>query len=211
MTAGPCVVRRGRRPVNPEPAEQDSPSGGGRYETLLEMFCASASEVPDLANRELVSDAADDLIDRISYAATVADFHRAFVRAVRAARLPRTALAAAENHSEAAILRFLRQLLAELERRRPWPDPALAPVDPDEWPSLGSSLPIAWMELPLPMVQAAVKAQFTAESDTDLPLLVLRLRTGQLVALVGEEGPEPSRFLILLPDARGQQDSARVI
>jgi len=84
------------------------------------------------------------------------------------------ALAAAENHSEATILLFLRQLLIELERRRPWPDPALMEVDPDEWPSLGSSLPIAWLEPPMPMVQEAVKASFTAESDTDMPLLVLR-------------------------------------
>lgn len=197
--------------MNPEPAEQNSLTGGERYETLLEMFCAATNEVPDLADRELVSQAADDLIDRISYAATVADFHRAFVRAVSAARLPPTALAAAENHSEATILLFLRQLLTELERRRPWPDPALLQADPDEWPSLGSSLPIAWMELPLPMVQESVKASFTAESDTDTPLLVLRLRTGQLVALVGEEGLEPSRFLLLLPDAEGQQDPAGVI
>ncbi len=67
------------------------------------------------------------------------------------------------------------------------------------------------MELPLPMVQEAVKASLTAESDTDMPLLVLRLRTGQLIALVGEEGLEPSRFLLLLPYAEEQQDPAGVI
>ncbi|MBU3065378.1 hypothetical protein KO481_28100 [Nocardia sp. NEAU-G5] len=197
--------------MNPEPAEQNSLTGGKRYETLLEMFCASANDVPDLADRTLVSQAADDLIDRISYTATVADFHRAFVRAVSAARLPPMALAAAENHSEATILLFLGRLLAELERRRPWPDPALVQADAEEWPSLGSSLPIAWMELPLPLVQEAVKASFTAASDMERPLLVLRLRTGQLVGLVGEEGPEPSRFLILLPDTEEQQDPSGVI
>ncbi len=55
--------------MNPEPAEQNSLTGGEGYETLLEMFCASTNEVPDLADRKLVSRAADDLIDRISYAA----------------------------------------------------------------------------------------------------------------------------------------------
>ena len=40
---------------------------------------------------------------------------------------------------------------------------------------------------------------------------VLRLRTGQLVALIGERNPQPSRFLILRPDAEGQQDPAHVI
>jgi hypothetical protein len=197
--------------VNPEPAEQDSFTGDERYETLLEMFCASANDVPDLAGGEMISQAADDLIDGISYEPAMADFHRAFVRAVSTATLPPTALAAAENHSEVALLLFLGQLLAEMERRRPWPAPALVQADPEEWPSLGSSLPIAWMELPLPLVQEAVKASFTAESDADMPLLVLRLRTGQLVALVGEQNPEPSRFLVLLPDAEGQQDSAAVI
>ena len=197
--------------MNPSTGEQDSLTGNGRHATLLETFCASARFVPELADHELVEHAADDLIDRTSYEATVAEFHQAFVRAVTAATLPPAALAAAENHSEATLLSFLRQLLAELERRRPWPEPPLIQVDPDEWPALGSGLPIAWTELPLPLIEQATRASFDTPSDTEMPLAVLRLRGGTIVALVGEPGPEPNRFLVLMPDTEGQQDPAEVI
>ncbi|WP_067667056.1 hypothetical protein [Nocardia miyunensis] len=200
--------------MNPEPLEQDSLDDEW-YETLLEMFCASARYAPDLTSQDVVGHAADDLIDRISYEPTVAEFHPAFVRAVAAETLPPGALAAAEIHSEATILSFLGRLLEELERRLPWPEPTLVPVDAEEWPSLGSGLPIAWLELPLPLVEQAVRASFDPDSsdpeDAGMPLLVLRLRSRQLVAVLGEQSSEPSRFLVLLPDAEGQQDAAEVI
>ncbi|WP_216897428.1 hypothetical protein [Nocardia alni] len=200
--------------MDAEPVMWDSPPDDEQYEMLLEMFCDSARYVSDLSGDELVTHAADDLIDRLSYEATVADFHPVFVRAVTTATLPPMALAAAEIHSAAAILSFLGRLLIELERRRPWPQPTLLPVDPEQWPSLGSGLPIAWFELPLPLAQESVRASFDLDAEisgAETTLLVLRLRGGQLVALVGERGPAPSRFLVLMPDAEGQQDPAEVI
>lgn len=198
------------------PAESDSITGDEQYRTLLEIFCASAQYAPDLMDEELVAQAADDLIDRVSYRATVADFHPVFVRAVTTGTLPPAALATAENHSETTILSFLRRLLDELERRRPWPEPPLVQVDPREWPALGGSTPIAWVDLPLPLVEEATRASFAdaagaALPDAEIPLLVLRLRTGDLVALVGERSHTPSRFVILLPGADARQDPAVVI
>jgi len=201
--------------VNPEPAEPDSLT---HDEALLETFCASAQYAPDLADDEVVVRAADDLIDRISYEATVTEFHAVFVRAVTSGTLPPAALAAAGSHSAAAILSFLGRLLAELERRRPWPDPALVQLDPGHWPPLDSSLPIAWVDLPLPLVEQATRASFGAPFEgaspgTEMPLMVLRLRTGHMVALLGdgEQGPEPSSFLVLLTDTRRRRESAAVI
>ncbi|MFI5779329.1 hypothetical protein [Nocardia sp. NPDC051570] len=197
--------------MNSEPALQNSPADDAWYDTLITDFCASASAAADLTEAGLVARAADDLIDRISYIATVAEFHAVFVRAVTTAALPPAAASAAQPHSETTILAFLRQLLAELERRRPWPRPALMPADPEDWPSSGSGLPIAWLRLPLPLVERAVKASFDTTSETGMPLLVLRLRSGRLVALIGDQGIEPSRFLVLLPDIEGQPDPAEVI
>ncbi|MBU3066502.1 hypothetical protein KO481_33895 [Nocardia sp. NEAU-G5] len=193
--------------MHPQRALQDPST----YADLIAEFCASASEVDDLADPELVDRAADDLIDRISYTATVAEFHAAFVRVVTAAALPPGAAAAAQPHSGTTMLAFLRRVLAELERRRPWPEPALAQADIEDWPSTGSGLPIAWLRLPLPLVEQAVNASFEQVPGPDMPLLVLRLRTGQLVALIGAPGPAPDRFLVLLPDAENQQDPAEVI
>jgi hypothetical protein len=101
--------------VNLSSAPPDAHTGDERYETLLEMFCAATRYVPDLTDGELVTHAADDLIDQVSHPLAVAEF--------------RAVSAVAEIHSEATILAFLRQLLAELDRRRPWPEPAA--LDPD--------------------------------------------------------------------------------
>ncbi|MCX4093068.1 hypothetical protein [Nocardia sp. alder85J] len=196
--------------MNPEPTVADSFDEAEWLETLLAEFCAPMSEIGDLDDADLVARAATDLIDGISHWATVDEFHPAFTRAVTSATLPAATLLAAEGHTEAEILTFLRQLLAELERRRPWPDPAFLEADATEWPSAGAGLPIGWVELPTALVEHAVKATFD-ESEDGAPVLVLRLRGGQLVALIGEAGDRPSRFVVVLPDADGQQDADDVI
>ncbi|MQY22494.1 hypothetical protein [Nocardia macrotermitis] len=187
-----------------------------RYEMLLEMFCASMRYVPELTDSELVAHAADDLIDQVSYPVTVTDFRPVFAHAVDDDELPPGALAAAENHTETTILAFLRQLLAELDRRRPWPDPALVPVDPEQWPALADSVPIAWLHQPLPVVEQSVRAAFDTTSDAvsteaESPLLVLRLRELGQVALLGEQQSEPGHFLVLLPDGGRGRDPAAVL
>ncbi|MQY24983.1 hypothetical protein [Nocardia aurantia] len=197
--------------MNPEPSLQESFDELEWQETLLAEFCAAMGEVADLDDAELVSRAATDLIDRISHWATVDDFHPAFTRAVTSATVPAAALTAADGHDEVSILAFLRQLLAELERRRPWPEPVFAEADPDDWPSPGSGVPIGWLELSMALVEHAVKASFDEPGREGAPVLVLRLRGGQLVALIGETTPRPARFVVTLPDAEGQRDAAEVL
>lgn len=67
------------------------------------------------------------------------------------------------------------------------------------------------MDIPITDLEWAVKAGFGDVAADDLALLVLRLRSAQLVALVGEEDPNPGRFLVLLPEREDQQDPASVI
>lgn len=178
---------------------------------LVVQLCASMAYVDELTGPEIVADAATDLIDRISYVAKVEEFYPALAQVVSAGTVPELAVALAEGFTEDQILDFLRRLVAELDRRRPWPEPALVPVDPQTWPSLGSSVPIGWVDLVIADLEWAVKAAFADVPDGDNPLLVLKMRGGQLVALVGDEEPNPSRFLILLPDAADQQDPTVVI
>ncbi|PXX61712.1 hypothetical protein DFR70_108270 [Nocardia tenerifensis] len=177
---------------------------------LLVQLCASMAYVDELSGAEIVADAATDLIDRVSYVATVAEFYPAFAEAVATRTVPELAVQLADGFTEEQILDFLRRLVAELDRRRPWPDPALVSVDPLTWPSLGSSVPIGWVDIAISDLEWAVKAAFADVPDGDNPLLVLRMRGGQLVALVGDEEPNPSRFLVLLPDLDDQADPAEV-
>ncbi|WP_156095050.1 hypothetical protein [Nocardia lijiangensis] len=177
---------------------------------LVVQLCASMAHVDDLSGAEIVADAATDLIDRISYIETVDEFYPALAQAVAAETVPELAIDLAGGFPEEQILDFLRRLVAELDRRRPWPGPALVPVDPRTWPSIGSSVPIGWVDSDISDLEWAVKAGFADVPEGDNPLLVLRMRGGQLVALVGDEEPNPTRFLVLLPDADDQQDPAEV-
>ncbi|MFI9504709.1 hypothetical protein [Nocardia sp. NPDC052566] len=177
---------------------------------LVVQLCASMVHVDDLNGAEIVADAATDLIDRISYVAPVEEFYPALAQVVSAGAVPELAVELAGGFTEEQILDFLGRLVAELDRRRPWPEPALVPVDPQTWPSIGSSVPIGWVDMAISDLEWAVKAGFADVAEGDNPLLVLRMRGGQLVALVGDEEPNPFRFLVLLPDAENQHDPAEV-
>lgn len=190
--------------VGDDGAELDGPQ-------LIVQLCASMVYVDDLSGDEIVADAAEDLIDRMSYVATVQEFYPALAHAVSGRALPDAAVNLADGFGADEILDFFGRLVAELDRRRPWPDPALVSVDPAIWPSMGSSRPIGWVDIAITDLEWAVKAPFGDVPQDDLPLLVLRTRSAQLVALVGEEDPNPGRFLVLLPDLDDQQDAEAVI
>lgn len=154
--------------------------------------------VQDLAGAQVAGNAATDLIDRISYRYRVEEFYPELVAVVEAGRLPADLVAVADGHDEAAILNFLTRLVAELDARRPWPDPALLQVDSAAWNSPGAARAIAWLDIPKPVLEAMLHGAF--ESVPEGELLVLRLRPGHLVALLAENRPEPDRFIVLLPD-----------
>ncbi|WP_159080172.1 hypothetical protein [Nocardia suismassiliense] len=177
---------------------------------LVVQLCASMAQVQDLSGAEIIADAATDLIDRISYLAKVEEFYPALAQVVTAGAVPELAVELAGGFTEDQILDFVQRLVAELDRRRPWPKPALVSVDPETWPSMGASVPIGWVDLAISDLEWAVKAPFADVPDGENPLLVLRIRGGQLVALVGDAEPNPTRFLVLLPDAAEQQDPAEV-
>jgi hypothetical protein len=178
---------------------------------LLHQFCASMAYVEDLSGDEIVAAAAQDLIDRISYAATAVEFYPVLAEAVETGALPDEIVELTDGFDAESILDFLTRLVTELDRRRPWPDPALVAVDPEQWPTMGSSRPIGWVDMDIDEVEWAVKESFGDIPEDDLPLLILRMRGGQLVALVGQDDPDPERFLVLLPDVDGQWDPADVM
>lgn len=201
---------RALEPAPDEPLDA-ADSGADTEPQLVVQLCASMVYVDDLSGDQIVADAAEDLIDRMSYVATVHEFYPALARTVAARTLPEAAVELADGFGAAEILDFIERLVAELDRRRPWPDPALISVDPAMWPSMGASRPIGWVDIPITDLEWAVKAGFGDVAADDLALLVLRLRSAQLVALVGEEDPNPGRFLVLLPEREDQQDPASVI
>lgn len=177
---------------------------------LVVQLCASMVYLSDLTGQEIVADAATDLIDRISYVATVDEFYSELARVVAAGIVPPLAVDLAGGFAPETILDFLTRLVAELDRRRPWPEPALTPVDPATWPSIGTSVPIGWLDVAIEDLEWAVKAGFADVPPGENPLLVLRMRDEHVFALVGDPDPHPTRFLVLLPDGGDQASPVAV-
>ncbi|MQY24956.1 type VII secretion system-associated protein [Nocardia aurantia] len=190
------------------PIPEPEPDFAAPPEDPIGMLCESISYVGELSD-EMMGHAADDLIDRVSYPATVEEFYPALREVVTAGAVPGEALARVGDHDEPEVLDFLSRLTTELERRQPWPTPALVMVDGRDWPSPGASVPIAQLDVPRDELETAVHARFTATGD--VPFMVLRLRSGQVVGLAGDGGAEQSRFTLLLPDLPDGMGSADVI
>lgn len=81
---------------------------------------------------------------------------------------------------------FLTRLLQVLDARRPWPEPPFHKGDPSEWPDFRNAPVIARIPLTQMKVEERLNRGFfkiPSNGDTTRAL-ILRLRTGQEVALV---------------------------
>ena len=82
---------------------------------------------------------------------------------------------------------FLGRVSRELAARRPWPAPRFAKVDVAEWPTFGAATPIARVHRPAHQLTGAVGYPF--EHVGRLPVLILRLGSGEVIALLGSVDP----------------------
>lgn len=88
---------------------------------------------------------------------------------------------------EADVERFLRAVATELDELRPWPEPPFRVLTPTAWEGLVLSKPSARLNEPVGRVGRFLKKAFrpAGEAYPGKGVLVLKLRTGETVALVG--------------------------
>lgn len=94
-------------------------------------------------------------------------------------------------HGEADLIDFLRRLRARLDELRPWPVPAFSKLPATEWPSFARAKPIAQIEETLLQTQDRLRERFDPLPDGDgtIRVLLLKLRDGETVGLLGASGP----------------------
>jgi hypothetical protein len=144
----------------------------------------------------------DNLIDGRLYATPVADFAAAIDRTLRAGALHPQTAAMSRRYAEPDLLEFLARVARELDERRPWPPPKFTKRDVAEWATFAAATPIARIDRPRHQVSGAVGYAFDdvpAGSDK-LPVLILHLRTGETVALLGGSDPGSTSFVLLQRD-----------
>lgn len=102
------------------------------------------------------------------------------------------------RHSEEQYRDFLRRLLTRLDALRPWPEPPFRPLDMSHWDSFAGAQPMARLSSDYLNIQERLHRAFTKTGDQEV--LMLRLKSGDEVALVNPWWPESSDTAILHRD-----------
>jgi hypothetical protein len=106
------------------------------------------------------------------------------------------------------VVAFLRAMAARIGEMRPWPEPVCRRLDESMWSEFGHAVPIAVLDDSAVGVMETLQRTFDRAGDgSNNEVLMLRLRTGETVALLGSYDTDDP--VTLLTDAGG--DTAEVI
>ncbi|GAA4523813.1 hypothetical protein [Amycolatopsis samaneae] len=132
---------------------------------------------------------ADDLVHQRTFTQPVADYHRA----VDAALASGETIAFGDEQDEAVTRDFLARFKQVLDDRRPWPEPRFRQEEPDTWPAMRDAPVLARIPLSVRQVQERLNRMFDTVTggDGEVDVLILRLRTGQVVALAHKHASGP--------------------
>lgn len=129
---------------------------------------------------EMVDRLADELIRQKYFTRPVADYYAACGAALASG----DDLAFDENQNEDAVRDLLVRLRRALDRRRPWAEPWFYVQAIEDWDRLSHAPVVGAIPLMLPAVSARLHRTFhSVQKDPEVLALVLKLRTGQLLAL----------------------------
>lgn len=107
-----------------------------------------------------------------------------------------------EPHGEEEVRDFLRRLVARMEALRPWPELPYQGLPVSRWDAFADAGPIARIGMRYVKVEERLRKPFSAVTagDRRLSVLVLRLRTGEEIALAGPWWPGSSDVALLALD-----------
>jgi hypothetical protein len=159
--------------------------------------------VPNLADESVVDRAADDLINQISFMHPVEEFYDALAYTVGRGRIQPQALEIVEGfHTEPELLAFFARLVARLDELKPWPKPRFLKRDISVWETFSHAKAIAQITAPETTVVGRLNNSFdrVPAGTGMLPVIVLELRTGETVAIVGSADPRSTVFTLMQRD-----------
>jgi hypothetical protein len=99
------------------------------------------------------------------------------------------------EHDDTALRDFFRRLRDRLDSGRPWPDARFVRLSTDDWPAFADAPKIATIKLSSVRVHERTWEIFDSVPvrGTNAPVVLLRLRTGEAVALIGSYDPDVRR------------------
>jgi hypothetical protein len=159
---------------------------------LINTLCYTLQFAAELSDPAVLARTADGMINHVGYRDPVEDFYHALTEVTRRGTVDQTALEMARVHSEAELLTFFAAVIATLDERRPWPAPLFVKLEADPWPTSGWTQPIARLRIPRYRLEGRVNHIFDAVPMGEPSVLILRMRSGEVVALVGTPATDPA-------------------
>jgi hypothetical protein len=102
------------------------------------------------------------------------------------------------------IADFLRGVATRLDALRPWPEPKFIRLEASTWATFTNAVPIARLNASILGVRKILREVFEPAGDAQPKryVLMLRLVTGEIVALLGSHGP--GEKVTVLTEAGGE-------
>ncbi len=169
---------------------------------LVNQVLYGIDRVRDLGDETMVARCADSIIDQRHFRRPVGEYAEAIGSTLRAGRLPVPASELSRRYDEEELLGFLARLAQRLDALRPWPRPAFRRLDVAEWDGFVDATLIARIERPMHQITGVLNRSFDSVplGDRKLPVLILELRTGDVVALMGSVEPATTHAVLLQRD-----------
>ncbi|MEV4754644.1 hypothetical protein AB0J86_05970 [Micromonospora sp. NPDC049559] len=184
------------------------PASGWRPQLNAILYTLTYAPSLDAAT---VRATADNIVGRGSLRAGPQTYHDALTAALASGEQLTRDLGG--EHGEAGVRDFVTRLLHRLDELRPWPEPAYERQPIDQWPTFDHGRPVARVGQSLMNVQDRLRERFEKLpiGDGSLLGLILRLNTGETVALLGsyEKGNRPTLLQREPGDPRATIDAFR--
>jgi hypothetical protein len=177
---------------------------------LTNQILYGIDRVPDLSDEAALAACADSILNQRHFAYPAEDYAEAIDLTVRAGRLSTDAADISNRFSEDGLLDFLARLARHLDERRPWPRPAFVKLDVEQWNTFAHGKAIAQIDRPTHEINGILNKSFDTvpAGEEKLPVMILELRSGDVVALMGSVDRRSTTFALL---QRDPGDPAEVI
>ncbi|WIM87835.1 hypothetical protein PT015_23930 [Candidatus Mycobacterium wuenschmannii] len=139
------------------------------------------TELQSPIDDDLLNRLADELIRQRYFRDPVESYYKAAVDALKSGEDIRLD----DSQDEGAVHDLLTRLLVVLDERRPWPEPAFKALPVEEWRAIAAAPKIGQIPARPVDVQGRLYRSFAHYEwgGQELRILILRLRSGQIVGL----------------------------
>jgi len=177
-----------------------SPHAPWRFSVVQVVY---GTDLRDRVDDATVDRAVTAMIDGTFFDQPTATYHHDLDAALRSGEQ----LAFDDRQDETAVRDLLTRIVAELDRRRPWPAHPFTQLDDSHWTSLQGAPVAGRLDGSRTDVALALHRSFRDEVDTPAgrrSLLVLHLRSGPVVGLLAPVHPRERGIDVVTHDDPGR-------